>query len=151
MRALVGAVALSLVVLAAACSQDDERLSRQEFLREANEVCADSDSELQEIEDTLRDAETPEDVADAIDRGIPIVEDGIDELRDLEPPEDLEDDVDRWVELNEESAAELEELRDAARDGDAERTREIAERGRETDREADELAREIGLDDCATD
>lgn len=145
----IALVSLLLATAVPGCGGDGDRLSRTEYTRQADGICARYDERLEAIERELDRAESPEDAAEAIDRGIPIVEKGVAELRELEPPEALEEDVDRWIELNEENAESLEELRDAAAEGDAQRVREIATQGEETERRSDELARKIGLDDCA--
>ena len=139
---------LLLLALAAGWGGGD-RLSKSEYTKQADAICAKYDKRLEAIERELDRADSPEDAAQAIDRGIPIVKSGVDELRELEPPEQLEDDVDRWLELNEENTRTLEELRDAAREGDMQRVSEIATEGQETEERSDELARKIGLEDCA--
>ena len=153
LRRLVGILLATGVVAASAACGDDGggRLSRAEYVRQADEICARYDAELGEIEQALERAETPQAAANAIERGIPIVEGGIADLRELEPPEELEEDVDRWLELNDENVENLEELRDAAEAGDTQRAQEIATRGSRTEEESDEVAREIGLEDCAAD
>lgn len=139
-----------LLALAGGCG-GRERLSKPEYTRQADAICAKYDEQLEPVERELGRADSPEDAARAIDRAIPIVKEGVAKLRRLEPPEELEDDVDRWLELNEESARSLEELRDAAREGETQRVAEIATRGEETERRSDELARQIGLVECAAD
>ena len=145
-RALVPVLVLGV---ATGCAGGGDRLSKSEYTRQADGICARYDERLGAVERELDRVESPEAAAAAIDRGIPIVKDGIAELRELEPPEELEDDVERWLELNEENAENLEKLRDAAEAGDAQQAEEIATRGEETERRSDELAQEIGLEDCA--
>ena len=145
-----GLVALLLLSLVAGCAGGD-RLSRAEYTRQADRTCAEYDERLEPVERELERAESPDDAVQAIDRGIPIVKEGLAELRELEPPEELEEDVDRWLGLNEENAKSLEELRDAARAGDMQRVAEIATRGEQREERSDELARRIGLEECAAD
>ena len=146
----IALVPVLLLALAGGCD-GGERLSKAEYTKQADAICAKYDEQLESVERELGRADSPEDAAQAIDRGIPIVKEGVAELRKLEPPEELEGDVDRWLELNEESTRSLEELRDAARNGDTQRVAEIATRGEDTERRSDELARQIGLEECAAD
>jgi hypothetical protein len=147
----IALVSLLLLAAGGGCGDNSERLSKTEYTRQADGICARYDERLEAIERELERAASPEDAAKAIDRGIPIVQNGVEELRELEPPEELEEDVERWIDLNEENVESLEELRDAAAEGDAQRVREIATEGEETERRSDELARKIGLEDCAAD
>ena len=144
-------LALAVAVVAVTGCGGGDRLSREEYARQADEICRKYEAELHEVEQELVRAESPDDVAAAIDRGIPVVERGVADLRALEPPEELQDDVERWLELNEENAKTLERLRDAAHENDAAELQRVATEADENERRADELARKIGLDDCAED
>lgn len=141
---------LLLLTVAAGCG-GGERLSKAAYTKEADAICAKYDRQLESVERELDRVDSPEEAARAIDRGIPIVKEGVAKLRELEPPEELEKDVDRWLELNEENTKSLEKLRDAARKGDMQRVSEIATEGQETEQRSDEIARKIGLEDCAAD
>ena len=144
-----GLVPLLSAIVLAGCGGGD-RLSKAEYTEQADAICARYDKELETIEQDLAGAQSPQDAAAAIDRGIPIVRKGVAELRELEPPEELDDEVDRWLELNDENVKNLEELRDAAKGGDTQRAQEVAEKSRETERKSDEVAARIGLDECAS-
>ena len=147
-RWLSFALAVAAVLLTGACGGDD-RLSRAEYLREADAICEEYEGKLDEHEQKLADADDPEQLASVIGAAIPVVEEGVDALRELEPPKDLERPVNRWLELNEKNADTLERLRDAAAAGDSERLEELVQAGEANEQRADELARDIGLDACA--
>ena len=146
-RVLAGLVVLAL---AAGCGGGGG-LSKEEYRTQADAICARYSDALEKVQDEIVRAESPEEQTKAIDRGVATVKKGIAELRDLDAPDDLDEDVDRWLDLNDENVENLEDLRDAVKEGDAEQAQEAAERGQETERKSDEVAREIGLDDCASD
>ncbi len=84
-----------------------------------------------------------------VDQAIPIIEEGVAELRELEPPEDLEADYDRMLAETERSIGVARDLRDAAAGGDQQAVQDALEKGNAADSESDEIARDLGLDECA--
>ena len=124
-------------------------LTKDEFVQEADAICADVEGKLEDTQAELESATTPEELAQAIDESIPAVRDGVDRLRGLEPPDDLQAQVDEWLELTERNLGRLEDLRDAAEQGDQRALQEIATEAEADEERADGVAREIGLDDCA--
>jgi hypothetical protein len=148
-----GAFAASLcaVFLASACGGGGDRLSRQEYIRQADAVCKEYEGKLEAYEGRLEQASSPKELGQVIDDAIPTVKDGVDALRELEPPENLEPKVNDWLELNDKNIETLEQLRDTATEGDPRKLRETVEKGDDNERRADELAREIGLEACSQD
>jgi hypothetical protein len=140
---------LASTFLATSCSTDgeDNRLSRDEYVREADAICAEYDKRLS----TLGDAKSLEQLAANAERALPIAEEGVGKLRELEPPEELAPRVNEWLERNDENVEKIEELQDAAREGDETRVQTIAADAADNEREADRLARRIGLRSCAKD
>ena len=140
---------ISLLALAAAgCGGGGgDRLTREEFASQANAIC-------QDFEQRISDLDEPEnigDVEDFADDAAEIAADGRDELADLNPPEELEEDYDRLLGSLDEAIEDIGRLGDAAADGDEAEVQRIAEEGEAKDEESDELARELGLGDCAED
>ncbi|MGH3046351.1 MAG: hypothetical protein ACRDNC_05005, partial [Gaiellaceae bacterium] len=80
----------------------------------------------------------------------PIVETGVEELRALEPPEDLEEEYDEWISRNEENVESLDDLQAAVAERDEQRVQEVVQGLDQNEQEADELAAEIGLEECAS-
>jgi hypothetical protein len=148
MRAtLIGLVASAALAVGAGCGGDGDGLSREELVSEADTICAEYEAELAELAE-------PESLADferLVQDAKPIVENGIENLRALDPPEDLEDEFDEWISRNEENVAAIDELQEAVVDRDEQRIEEIVRQIDENEQEADELAAEIGLEDCASD
>lgn len=141
------AVLCGAAALAAGCGGGGGSLSREELATQADAICAKSEEEL----DQLAEPQSIEDVEQLAEEAKPIVQDGVDKLDELQPPEDLEDEYDRWIELNRENIDVIDELRDAAAEGDQERVQQAVQGASEKEEEADRLAGEIGLDQCAND
>jgi hypothetical protein len=142
------ALALAWVLALGACSsggEGEERLSRAEYIRQADAICASYDKRL----GTLGRADSVEELARNAERALPIARDGVAELRELSPPEQLEPRVEEWLERNDENVEKIEELGDAAREGDETAVQAIAADAADNEREADRLARRIGLRSCA--
>lgn len=124
---------------------EPERLSKEEYVRRADAICAEYDRRLS----NLRDPESVEGVAEIAEEAIPIAREGVRELRALRPPPEIEPTVQRWLERNDDNVDRLEDLRDAAREGDATEVQRIASAAVENERRADALARRVGLRACA--
>lgn len=142
------ALALATVFALGACSSGDEqdkRLSRADYIREADAICAAYDKRL----GALGKADSIEALARNADQALPIAEEGVGKLRELQPPAELEPRVDEWLERNDENVEKIEELRDAAREGDEPAVQSIAADAADNEREADRLARRLGLRSCA--
>lgn len=143
------ATALLAAVLLAGCSggssEPEERLTTEEYVRQADRICAEYERRLAR----LAQPENLADLAAMAEEARPVAEEGLDELRALRPPEALEPQVEAWLERNEENVRAIDELREAAEEGDETRVRELASAARDNEEEADRLAAAIGLEDCA--
>jgi hypothetical protein len=149
MRAiLLGLVTSTALTVGAGCGGDGgDRLSREELVSEADAICAEYEAEL----GALAEPESLADFERLVQDAKPIVENGIESLQALNPPEDLEDEFEEWISRNEENVAAIEDLQEAVADRDEQRIQEIVRQIDENEQEADELAAEIGLEDCASD
>ena len=121
-RILVLALALLALALAG-CGESDE----EKFASEVNEICTESEDDVQGTED-------PDTLVAAIDEVI-------DDLKAVDPPESKKDDYDAWVAIQEKVG---EEFKAAVRANDRQRLDAI------DDDAGDEQARELGLDDCTS-
>ena len=140
-------VALLVSLLAASGCGGDDRLSRAEYVREADAICEKYEKRLEEVREPQSLAEVP----GYVDEARPVVEEGISELRDLEPPEDVQPKVDRWLSKNEQNLARIDDLSEAAEANDEQTVRDALGKLAENEEEADRLARDIGLRACAED
>jgi hypothetical protein len=84
-----------LGLLAAGCGDDEESLSEDEFIEQANAICEEGSEELDEAGDELfgNEEPTPEQIADFADVFEDAIGDQIDDIDDLNGPSDLEEDL----------------------------------------------------------
>ena len=142
----LAALAILSAATLAACGGGD-RLSEDEFREQANGICAEYNEKIAD----LGNPTSPEDIPEYVERGIPIIEEGIAELRELNPPEEMEADFDRMLDETEKTIPAARQLSEAAADQDAEAVQEAISQGQESDAETDRIATELGLDECASD
>jgi hypothetical protein len=147
-RLLLAGLALALVAAATGCgeSKGGERLTKEEYVRQADAICAKFEREL----DALPEPKTIEEVGRLADQAKPIAKEGQAALKRLRPPLDLEEDVDAWLERNQQNVDAIDDLRAAADDADEAAARAVSQRAVENERKADALAKRIGLVDCAS-
>jgi hypothetical protein len=144
--ALVGALA-ALTIATAACGGGSDTLSEDEYLDQLQDLC-------RQVNGDLEDLEGPEDAEDY--RGIvrlgedakDITSEGLEELQDLKPPEDLEADHEDYVASIERTLDLTDDFIAAAEDEDDEALGEAFTDLEEEDAERDEIAEDMGADDC---
>jgi hypothetical protein len=136
---------LAVLVLAAGCGGDD-RLSREEFVSEAEAICEDFDQRVNEVDEP----ESADDVERYVNEVRPVVEDGLNELKGLEPPEEFEEQWNELVAKNDESLEAFDDLAEAAVSGDEDRLEEITEEASRRDEESDRIAQDLGLEKCSS-
>jgi hypothetical protein len=138
---LLGALALG----AAGCGGDGgDRLSKGEFIRQADAVCTKYEARL----DALGQPTNVTELRAFADKALPIAKDGREELGKLEPPAELEDTYDAWLDQGDEAIDIVERLREAAADGDQAEIQEIGQDAQRADAEANRLAAQIGFEQC---
>lgn len=126
-------------------SKGADRLSKEDYLKRADAVCAAFDHRL----DELAEPKTIEGVVTLADAAKPIAERGLTELRKLRPPTDLQEDVDAWLALNQANVDAIDDLRKAAVASDEAAAQAVSKSAVENERKADALAKRIGLEECA--
>lgn len=141
---LAQAFLVTLAALVAGCGGGD-RLSKSEFQQQANAICDKYDKRIQALGSPTSPAEIPE----FVEKGIPVLEQGIDELRALNPPADLEADYDRMLDETEKAIPAARKMADAAKKNDAAAVQEAIQEGQRADNASDQLATKLGLSGCA--
>jgi hypothetical protein len=144
---LTASLAVALVATAAACGGGGgERLSQEEFKKQANAICEKYDTRIQ----ALQSPSSPAEVSGFVDKVIPLLQQGISELRALKPPAEAEDDYDRMLDETEKAVPAARKLADAAAENDGAAVQEALAEARKADQASDEIAAQLGLTGCAS-
>lgn len=138
--------AAALAALALAACGGDERLSKREYLRQADAICAKYERRL----DALPEPRTLRDVPSFVERGVPLAREELAELDELRPPEGDEAEVERLLAQVKNTIAGLERLGDAAAARDRAAAEAAAARVEETSERAAKLAQRYGLEECGS-
>jgi hypothetical protein len=146
MRSALAALSVCLL-LAAGCGGDDGGGDPEAFQADANAICADYEEKIAAIPPPQEAVD--EWAAIAGDVG-DLLETGVNELDALEPPGDLGERYDEWLELKRESLSATRDLQEAGAAANQELVSEALARIEQNEGRADELAEELGLDECAT-
>jgi hypothetical protein len=146
-----GVIALSAVALVlGGCGGGGgggEELTADEFRQQADAICTEFEGRLNE----LGTPESLDDLQNFVSDAVPIIEEGNAQLHELNPPEELQEKWDRAMEVNDEQLETVRDLRDAVEDGDQARVQELLQEGDDANAEADQLAADLGLEDCGSD
>jgi hypothetical protein len=144
---LTAFLAVAVVATTAACGGGgDDRLSQEEFQKQANAICEKYDSRIQ----ALGSPSSAQEVGGFVDQVIPLLQQGISELRALKPPAEAQDDYDRMLDETEKAVPAAQKLADAAEKSDAAALQEALAEARKADQASDEIATKLGLTGCAS-
>jgi len=147
-RLLIAGLLMLLAV--AAC---DSGPSREDFVADANEICRDSETSL---EDLGGEAIAQEDPGEIIDVASEELSNLRDELGELEAPDDLSDDFDAMIEGLSAAIEDVDSLSEGVEEAggaqpDEEILQELQDAGQSLTsnlEEAAQAARDMGVDDC---
>lgn len=139
-------LALLFACLALAACGGDDNGSSDEFLSQANAICADYGAKIAAIPPPVEGLdEWAAIAADMSDQ----LEASVNELRLLEPPEDLTDGFADWVGMRADILATMRGVQDAANIHDEPAIESGLATVAEQQTRADALAEELGLADCS--
>lgn len=143
MTTRVLAVLLACVAVAA-CGGGDE--GSDEFLAQANAVCAEYGPKIEAVPPPLEDIDewgaVGGDIGDQLEASV-------NELRLVQPPDDLTDAYAEWIGLRADLLTSMRAVQDAGNNHDEAGVEAGLSEIRETQARADELAEELGLADCS--
>jgi hypothetical protein len=142
--AIFGAVALALIAGCGGGGAGDERLSHDEFLTRANEICREASRDASVPQNPEGDAE----IADALDAAAAVVRHRRSQLSELQPPAELESDFDGFLRNDELAADTLARGADAVREQGKLAVLGIAAVQTEIKKKGEHFARRIGMTDC---
>jgi len=144
MTTRVLAVLFACLTLAACGGDDDE--SSDEFLSQANAICAEYGPKIEAIPPPLEDVDewgaVGADIGDQLEASV-------NELRLVQPPDDLSDSYAEWIGLRADLLTSMRAVQDAGNIHDEAGVEAGLAAIRETQARADELAEELGLADCS--
>jgi enamine deaminase RidA (YjgF/YER057c/UK114 family) len=143
---LIPATAASAVAFVSGCGGGGDRLSAEEFQRQANAICQKYDERIQAIGSPTSPAEIP----DFVSKGVPILRQGIAELRSLKPPAELRDDYDRMLDETQKAIPAAQKLAEAVRNDDPAAVQKAIQDADRSNSASDDLARKLKLDKCAS-
>ena len=149
------AVSLLLVVAAGAlvaggCGSKDDRLTKAEFVKQANAICAKYEQRVQKRMAGIPAGDEAQ-LASSIEKVLPVIREGNDELRSLKPPDGLQGHYDRWMKIADAEVAAASKLQNALRKGDRQAIQSAFAELQTKDVDQDRLARqELGLNGCAS-
>jgi hypothetical protein len=140
---------IAVLAVATACGGGGgggDRLSKEEFQQRANAICQRYDEKIKAIGSPT----SPADIPAFVEKGVPLLQQGIAELRALQPPEELQHDYDRMLDETEKAIPAARKLADAAAKQDAAAVQEAIREGQAAEQASDSLATKLGLADCVT-
>jgi hypothetical protein len=140
------ALALLCTCLVVASCGGDEDESSDEFLQQANAVCAEYGPKIAAIPPPFEDIDewgaVGADIGDQLEASV-------NELRLVEPPEELAEDYSEWVALRADLLTEMRGVQDAGNLHDETGVEAGLATITELQNQADGLAEELGLADCS--
>ena len=149
------ATPLALVLVAfgvASCGGGGDAPSKAEFATDANKICAEAEQSLKDLSKST----TPDELANALDKGIDETQKSVDKLKDLERPDgDAGEAADKFVsaletQIEDKGIPVLEDLRDAIKDNDQKAAQDAYQRLQKIETsDANKFARQIGAKGCA--
>jgi hypothetical protein len=142
---ILGALVV-LAALAAGCGSDGggESLSREEWIAQADAICAKGARELEALGEPASAAELIELTSNAVE----VVERQLAKLRALRPPAEAEADYARMLDLTAEQVEIARKISDAAKDGDAGAIQDLVREGQAVDNKVDAVARKYEFEEC---
>jgi hypothetical protein len=139
--------AAGLFVLAGCGGDGGERLSKDEWIEQADAICAQANEDVEALEEPT----ALDEIADFTDEASGISREALADLRALRPPEEDQATVDEMLDLVEQQIEIGEQIGEAAADGDQTEVQRLAAEAEPIEAEANEQARAYGLADCGED
>ncbi len=151
MKARVGAGAaiLAAAALVSGCAGGggSDRLTKEEYIKQADAICAESIEKIKALGE-------PQDLAGLAalsKQAVEIAEDQLAQLRALVPPEEIEEQVNRAYDLVDQQNDVARQIVAAAESGDTAEVQQLVEEAAPLAQEGDDIAANIGLQVCGSD
>jgi hypothetical protein len=137
---------LLAIVLVAGCGGGSERLTREEYAKRADAICA----KFSRQEKAVGKVTDVRGLADAVDRLLPAFDDALKELHKLRPPENEQATATAWLDSLDVLRSDVSELGEKARANDRIALTHVAVRATQHGQKSDVLAGQLGLSVCKT-
>jgi len=141
------ALLLSACLALASCGSGGQRLSKKEYAKRADAVCARYKREQPTLANPAN--VTVKQVADLGSRTLPLLDRTIAQLRKLEPPKDEQRLADQWLSALDRSRQDAARIRDRARANDLKGVTALVAPANRDDRAASDLAAQLGMSVCS--
>ena len=152
----VGVILAAVGIGACGGSDDggsDEPLTKDEYIAQADQICADATAENESLEaefSSAYDAGDFEAAADSLAEANDGLQSAFDEVEALEPPEEDQATIDEWLSLSQEQLDQGSEVVDAVRSGDQAAIDEVIGESDDLQQRSDAIADEYGMTDCGS-
>jgi hypothetical protein len=150
-KTLVAVTLAAVAITAAGCggsgtggSAGGDRLALADFIAQADAICKEYDAKFE----ALGTPETPAEAADIVRSGSSIAVEQLGKLRELAPPADVEDRINEAYTALDEQIALFDDYAEAADANDTAAVQEISGKLDALNTKADDIAAEIGLEEC---
>jgi hypothetical protein len=136
---------VAAVLVAAGCGGGGERLSRADYAKKADAICAKYNGKLAALPRPKDQTE----LVSFVDKAVPLVDDASSQLAELKGPKDQEHTADAWNKANADIVTALEKLRAGAKAKDEAKMQAALKDGNTANSRANNLARTLGMNACA--
>lgn len=141
-RLLVVALAVTLV---AGCGGGGKRLSKKEYASRADSICR----KYNRLSQKIANPRSLSDLARAVDKLKPLLDQSIKDLRKLSPPKNEQATADSWLGKVEAIRDDLAKVGDKARKKDTKGVGAALRDGAKDQRRGNQLAAQLGMTDCS--
>jgi hypothetical protein len=165
LAAIAGCVAVGSLALAGCGGGDDtttagttgasgvagsEPLSKEEFVSQANAICADANEQIEALVAPAENTQVTE-IVPFLEQAAAIARESSTKLEALTPPSELEDQVDTLDADSQKGLTLSEDLIAAAKAGDSAQVQAVTQQLQTIDKKDDKITSSIGLTECAKD
>jgi hypothetical protein len=146
MRLALATGPVLVAIFIVGCGGGGDRLSKDEFQKQASATCAKYEQKLNAIGTPT----SPADISNYVEKGVPVIQQGLVELRRLKPPADMQADYDRMLAEVEKSIPAARRLAAAAAKQDAAGVQKALKEGQAASDASDDIAKTLGLSGCVS-
>jgi hypothetical protein len=152
--AVIGAgLVLAAGVIAGCGGDDSSELTKDEFITQADQICADFNAQATADQEEFRALLNQGDfaaAADNFDQTAEANDEALSEIEALQPPAEDQETIDRWIEIGEEQLDLADEFSVALRNEDAQAINALGADVERLTNESNQIADDYGMVDCGS-